>query len=67
MDGVVVFHAGTKRGANGDVLSNGGRVLNITSQASSLAEAVAQAYKAIDECVDWPDGFCRRDIAHHAL
>ena len=67
MDGVVVFHAGTKRGANGDVLSNGGRVLNITSQASSLAEAVAQAYKAIDECVEWPDGFCRRDIAHHAL
>ena len=67
MDGVVVFHAGTKPGANGDVLSNGGRVLNITSQASSLAEAVAQAYKAIDECVEWPDGFCRRDIAHHAL
>ena len=67
MDGVVVFHAGTKRGANGDVLSNGGRVLNITSQASSLAEAVAQAYKAIDECVEWPDGFCRRDIAYRAL
>ena len=67
MEGVVVFHAGTKRGEAGDVLANGGRVLNITSQASTLEAAVAKAYKAIDDCVDWPDGFCRRDIAHHAL
>ncbi len=67
IEGVVVFHAGTKMGDQGEVLANGGRVLNITSQASSLEAAVAQAYKAIDECVDWPDGFCRRDIAHHAL
>ena len=67
MEGVVVFHAGTKRGEAGEVLANGGRVLNITSQASTLEAAVAKAYKAIDDCVDWPDGFCRRDIAHHAL
>ncbi len=67
IDGVVVFHAGTKLSDTGDVLANGGRVLNITSQASSLERAVQNAYKAIDECVDWPDGFCRRDIAHHAL
>ena len=67
LEGVVVFHAGTKVNDQGEVLANGGRVLNITSQASSLERAVATAYKAIDECVDWPDGFCRRDIAHHAL
>ena len=67
IDGVVVFHAGTKTGDNGEVLANGGRVLNITSQASTLEHAVQNAYKAIDECVDWPGGFCRRDIAHHAL
>ena len=67
MEGVVIFHAGTKVNDAGEILANGGRVLNITSQASSLENAVAQAYKAIDECVDWQDGFCRRDIAHHAL
>ena len=67
IDGVVVFHAGTKADETGSVLANGGRVLNITSQASTLELAVQNAYKAIDECVDWPDGFCRRDIAHHAL
>lgn len=67
IDGVVVFHAGTKLGEAGEILANGGRVLNITSQASSLELAVQNAYKAIDNCVEWPDGFCRRDIAHHAL
>ncbi len=66
MDGVVVFHAGTKLG-DGKICAAGGRVLNITAQASSLEEAVAKAYKAIDEAIDWPEGFCRRDIAHHAL
>jgi len=29
--------------------------------------AVAKAYSAIDDAINWPDGFCRRDIAHHAL
>jgi len=67
MNGVVVFHAGTKLGDDGGLLSNGGRVLNITAQASSLEKAVATAYKAIDEAIDWPGGFCRRDIAHHGL
>ena len=67
MNGVVVFHAGTKKGDGDEILANGGRVLNITAQASSLEEAVASAYKAIDDAIDWPDGFCRRDIAHHGL
>ncbi|WP_371397014.1 phosphoribosylamine--glycine ligase [Fretibacter rubidus] len=67
MDGVTVFHAGTSRGDDGTLLSAGGRVLNITSQAKTLEAAVAQGYKAVDEAIDWPDGFVRRDIAHHAL
>lgn len=67
MDGVVVFHAGTKGGDDGSILANGGRVLNITAQAKTLEAAVAQAYSAIDDAIKWPDGFCRRDIAHHAL
>jgi len=65
-DDVVVFHAGTKR--DGDkVLANGGRVLNITAAGETVEQAVERAYAAIDEAVEWSDGFCRRDIAHHAL
>ena len=67
MDGVVVFHAGTKMNDKNAICAAGGRVLNITAQASSLEDAVAKAYKAIDEAIKWPGGFCRRDIAHHAL
>jgi phosphoribosylamine--glycine ligase len=44
------------------VLANGGRVLNVTAQGASLAQARERAYAAID-LIDWPDGFCRRDIA----
>lgn len=67
IEGVKVFHAGTIRGPNGMLRANGGRVLNVTAQAETLEQAVAQAYKAIDEAIIWPEGFCRRDIAHHAL
>ena len=66
MDDVVVFHAGTKM--DGDKLcAAGGRVLNVTAQAPSVKLAVEKAYKAIDEAIDWPEGFCRRDIAYQAL
>ncbi len=67
MDGVQIFHAGTKAGNNGEVLSNGGRVLNVTASGETVEQAVERAYAAIDEAIDWPEGFCRRDIAHHAL
>jgi len=67
MDGVVVFHAGTKRNDENAICAAGGRVLNITAQASTLEMAVSKAYKAINEAIDWPEGFCRKDIAHHAL
>ena len=63
---VKVFHAGTKSGAKGDILANGGRVLNVTATAPDLRDAVARAYAAVD-LIDWPEGFCRRDIGHRAL
>jgi phosphoribosylamine--glycine ligase len=65
IEGVTVFHAGT-RAANGSILANGGRVLNVTARGKTVAEAQKQAYKAVD-CIDWPDGFCRRDIGWRAL
>ena len=64
-DGVTVFHAGTKREAE-RILATGGRVLGVTALGSSVAEAQARAYAAVDR-IDWPDGFCRRDIGWRAV
>ncbi|HUF87601.1 MAG TPA: phosphoribosylamine--glycine ligase [Thermohalobaculum sp.] len=65
VDGVTVFHAGT-RAEGGRVLADGGRVLNVSAMGRDLAEARARAYAAIDR-IDWPEGFCRRDIGWRAL
>ncbi len=64
---VVIFHAGTRLNDKGELTASGGRVLNVTAKAASVKTAVKSAYAAIDEDIDWPEGFCRRDIAHHAL
>jgi phosphoribosylamine--glycine ligase len=66
MEGVHVFEAGTARNADGERIAAGGRVLNVTASGESLHYAVDRAYAAIDQ-IDWPDGFCRRDIAWRAL
>ncbi len=60
MEGVIVTQAGTKRDGQ-KLLADGGRVLNITGIGASLEEARAKAYAAID-AIDWPEGYCRRDI-----
>ncbi|MCY4152589.1 MAG: phosphoribosylamine--glycine ligase [Aestuariivita sp.] len=61
----ICFHAGTaKRGE--EVVAVGGRVLNATARAATLKEAHALAYGLIDS-IDWPEGFCRRDIGRRAL
>jgi phosphoribosylamine---glycine ligase len=65
MDGVTVFHAGTKM-SDGKLIANGGRVLNISATGKTVAEARARAYAAVD-AIDWPEGFCRRDIAWRAM
>ncbi|MFT3973606.1 MAG: phosphoribosylamine--glycine ligase [Amaricoccus sp.] len=62
---VKVFHAGTKA-VDGQLVSAGGRVLNATARAATLAEARDLAYGAA-EAVDWPGGFFRRDIGWRAL
>ena len=65
VDGVTIFHAAT-RFAGDRVLASGGRVLNVTAQAPTLREAQERAYAAVDR-IDWPEGFCRRDIGWRAL
>jgi phosphoribosylamine--glycine ligase len=64
--GVTVFHAGTAAGENGAVLATGGRVLGVTALGANVAEAQKRAYQAVDR-IDWPGGFCRRDIGWRAL
>jgi phosphoribosylamine--glycine ligase len=59
-DGAKVFHAGTAL-TGGRLVANGGRVLNVTARGRSVAEAQQAAYRAID-ALDFPTGFCRRDI-----
>ncbi len=59
------FHAGTAL-KDGHVVANGGRVLNVTARGASLAEAQTRAY-AMVEAINWPGGFCRRDIGWRAL
>ena len=63
---VTVFHAGTKRDDEGTLRANGGRVLAVTARGLTLQEARELAYATVD-AIDWPDGFCRRDIGWRAL
>jgi phosphoribosylamine--glycine ligase len=61
----MVFHAGTAR-TDGLFTATGGRVLNVTARGATLSEAQSRAYALVDR-IDWPDGFCRRDIGWRAL
>jgi phosphoribosylamine---glycine ligase len=65
VEGVQIFHAGTER-RDGKLLAVGGRVLNVTALGRDVAQAQARAYRAVD-LIDWPEGFCRRDIGWRAL
>jgi phosphoribosylamine--glycine ligase len=62
---VTVFHAGTAPD-DGRVLATGGRVLGVTALGAGVAEAQRRAYRAVD-AIDWPEGFCRRDIGWRAV
>ena len=61
----MTFHAGTTD-KNGTITATGGRVLNITARGDTLVEAQKRAYAMVDQ-IDWPEGFCRRDIGWRAL
>jgi phosphoribosylamine---glycine ligase len=65
VEGVEIFHAGTKE-ADGKIMSNGGRVLNVSAMARTVSEAQRLAYQAVDR-IKWPEGFCRRDIGWQAM
>lgn len=62
---VKVFHAGTKL-HDGQVVTNGGRVLGVTALGNSIATAKLQAYTAV-KCIRWNGAWCRKDISDKAL
>jgi phosphoribosylamine--glycine ligase len=65
VEGAEIFHAGTIA-KDGDILANGGRVLNVCASGKTVAEAQRRAYEAVDR-IQWPEGFCRRDIGWQAV
>jgi phosphoribosylamine--glycine ligase len=65
VEGVVVFHAGTEVDAAGRLVTAGGRVLGVTALGSSLPEARARAYRAVER-VRWRGMHARTDIAAEA-
>ena len=61
-----VFHAGTEADAQGHLRAAGGRVLTVCATGADLRAARDAAYAAVG-VIDWPEGFCRRDIGWRAL
>lgn len=65
IEDVMVFQAGTAE-ENGDIVTNGGRVLGVTALGSTIADAKAKAYEAVDK-IHFEGAYCRRDIADKAI
>lgn len=65
LEDVTVFHAGTKL-RDGDVVTNGGRVLGVTAIGGTIAAAKTRAYEAVDR-IHFEGAYCRRDIADKAI
>lgn len=65
MERAKIFHAGTAE-KNGELIANGGRVLNITAIADTVVEAQTKAYEIVKQ-IDWPEGFYRNDIGWRAV
>ncbi len=65
-DDRIVFHCGTKRNAQGEIEAHGGRVLAVSALGRNVREAQAKAYALVD-AIQWPEGFCRRDIGWRAI
>lgn len=66
IENVKVFHAGTNFDAEGNVVTNGGRILGVTAIGDTVATAKLQAYKAV-KCIRWEGAWCRKDIADKAI
>lgn len=66
ISGVKVYHAGTSHNERKEFVASGGRVLGVTATGKTIREAQSTAYAGVD-AIDWPEGFCRRDIGWRAI
>jgi phosphoribosylamine--glycine ligase len=66
LEGVTIFHAGTRRADAGSIEAAGGRVLSVTACGADLPQAIERAYQGVD-AIDWEQGFVRRDIGYREL
>lgn len=62
---VMVFHAGTGR-EDGQLVTNGGRVLGVTAMGDTIKSSIARTYEAVGK-IDFDRAYFRRDIGHRAL
>ena len=63
--GAVVFHAGTAF-KDGEIVSDGGRVLGVSALGNDIAEAIANAYRGVEK-ISFEGAYCRKDIGAKAL
>ncbi|MCZ6577733.1 MAG: phosphoribosylamine--glycine ligase [Gammaproteobacteria bacterium] len=61
-----IFHAGTRLDSEGNITSNGGRVLCAVSMGESVAQAQLKAYQVVAE-INWPNAYFRTDIGFKAI
>lgn len=61
-----VFHAGTIRGEDDQILTDGGRVLGVTALGDTISQAKLRAYQTV-KCIRWEGAWCRKDISDKAL
>ncbi|MCH8506034.1 MAG: phosphoribosylamine--glycine ligase [Ectothiorhodospiraceae bacterium] len=66
LEGAKVFHAGTARNAQGEVVTSGGRVLCVCALGDSVTTAQRNAYALVDT-IQWNGVYCRRDIGYRAV
>lgn len=62
VDGSILFHAGTTTNSNGDVVTNGGRVIAVSSLGNTKDEAIAMSYKNVEH-IKYEGRYFRRDIS----
>ncbi len=65
-EGLKIFHAGTDRNSNRDIVTNGGRVLCVTALDENVTKAQAAAYNLVEQ-VKWDNVYYRTDIAYRAI
>ena len=66
VEGVQIFHAGTER-RDGKLIATGGRVLNVTALGQDRGARRRRVPTQAVDLIDWPGGFCRRDIGWRAV